>query len=219
MLKCLAACLGVVLLWFVLAYVLGSIPVNRDWQEPEHGVEIWLVDNGVHTDFVLPARNQQMDWHARFLDAHFPESPRGANFLEVGWGDRGFYLEARTWDELKISTAVKALFFLGSSLVHVKWSLKPRPAADCKPVCLRPGEYARLCAFVLESLRRDAKGGLVPVLGKGYGSLDTFYEGVGSYGFTYTCNSWTNEALKRSGVRAALWGPLPSSIMSKFATK
>ena len=38
-----------------------------------------------------------------------------------------------------------------------------------------------------------------------YGENDAFYEAVGSYNLFYTCNTWTNNALKAMHTDAALW--------------
>ena len=52
-----------VCLYFVVAFVLSSVPVNADFKECEKdSVEIHILTNGVHTDLVLPYRNQYMDW-------------------------------------------------------------------------------------------------------------------------------------------------------------
>jgi hypothetical protein len=52
-----------VCLYFVVAFVLSSVPVNADFKECEkEAVEIHILTNGVHTDLVLPYRNQYMDW-------------------------------------------------------------------------------------------------------------------------------------------------------------
>lgn len=36
-----------------------------------------------------------------------------------------------------------------------------------------------------------------------YGKNDIFYEAKGSYSLFYTCNSWTNQALKAANQKAA----------------
>ena len=52
-----------VCLYFVVAFVLSSVPVNADFKACEKdSVEIHILTNGVHTDLVLPYRNQYMDW-------------------------------------------------------------------------------------------------------------------------------------------------------------
>ena len=215
-LKGIAWFLGILAAYFGLAWSLGSIPVNRDWKQPAEGIEIYVLSNGLHTDLILPTRTQQMDWFAKFPFEHFTSPWPGAAFVEIGWGDRGFFLEARTWADVRTTTLLQAVFFLGSSAMHVGWSSSPSASENCKLVRLTSEQYSQLCAFVLRSFQTDAQGRLQPILGKGYDAYDTFYEALGTYSFVYTCNSWTNEALKVIGVRAALWSPLVGAVMSKL---
>src|SRR5215213_7018326 len=48
---------------YLLAALFGSlIPVNRGWVEPDQGVTVYLADNGVHADIIMPAVAQGLDW-------------------------------------------------------------------------------------------------------------------------------------------------------------
>src|SRR4030095_5395159 len=47
----------------LLGALIGAlVPLNADWQEPDRGITIYLADNGVHADLVLPASAQGLDW-------------------------------------------------------------------------------------------------------------------------------------------------------------
>ena len=53
----------------------------------------------------------------------------------------------------------------------------------------------------------------MPLIGRGYGWSDTFYESRRAYHFVRTCNEWTGEALRTAGVRMGVWTPAEQSIM------
>jgi uncharacterized protein (TIGR02117 family) len=214
LLKAVAVFVGLVALYLLAAVVLGSIPVNRDWRPPETGVEVFVVSNGVHTDFTMPVRSPEMDWTARFPFAHFERPWPKATHVEIGWGDRGFFLEARTWGDLRVGTALRALFFLSSTAMHVMWSSRPAPGPTHKRLVLTPEQYSKLCQFILASFQVDQDGAFRPILGKGYFEYDTFYEAVGAYSLVHTCNGWTNAALKTIGVRTAVWTPFVQGILA-----
>jgi len=211
--KVLGAFLCAVLLYVLTAVVLGAIPVHRDWQPPAEGVEVFVMSNGVHTDFLMPARTGTMDWFARFPFEHFPRAWPAATHVEVGWSDRGFFLEARTWGDVRVPTVLRALFFLSTAAMHVSWASRPEEGPRCKRVVLTEAQYARLCEFILRSFQTDERGALRPILDRGYQEYDTFYEAVGSYSFLHTCNGWTNAALKHIGVRTAVWSPFVQGIL------
>ena len=107
--------------------MLSSVPVNADFKECEkEAVEIHILTNGVHTDLVLPYRNQYMDWSKWVNPSQTKSGDSSAVNVAFGWGDKGFYLETKSWDELKFSTAFKALFYLVSSAMHVSFYQKLR---------------------------------------------------------------------------------------------
>ena len=48
---------------YLVAALLGSlIPVNRSWTEPAEGTTIYIADNGVHADIIMPVKAQGLDW-------------------------------------------------------------------------------------------------------------------------------------------------------------
>ena len=56
------ALLALPVAYFVAALIGSLIPVNSGWREPERGITIYLADNGVHADLILPVRAQGLDW-------------------------------------------------------------------------------------------------------------------------------------------------------------
>jgi uncharacterized protein (TIGR02117 family) len=192
----------------------GAIAVNRDFVEPPEGVEIQLVSNGIHVDFLVPLRSAEKDWSA-FLDRRdFPGAGADWKHVLFGWGNRAFYLETPTRADLRLSTAAKALFLPSASVVHVQL-LEGLFAEDasCRTLRLGAAAYAELCQHIESSFQRDAQGSVLRVAGRGYGSTDNFYEAAGSYHAFNTCNLWTNRGLKRAGVTTPLWSPFPRAIL------
>jgi len=49
-----------------------------------------------------------------------------------------------------------------------------------------------------------------------YGKNDVFYEARGRYHMFFTCNTWANNALKKSGLPAALWAPFDKGIFYQY---
>jgi uncharacterized protein (TIGR02117 family) len=177
-------------------------------------VPIWVFASDVHTDLILPVRHPAHDWSDEFPVEDFLGV--GACFtthVVFGWGDRGFYLEAGEWDELRLSTALRAMSYLGRSAMHVAYMTAPLTTDDQRRVVLSETQYRDLVAFIRAGFARDAHGRPQPIGGHCYTTHDAFYEGVGRYGLFYTCNTWTNEALRRIGVRTSMWAVFPHSIV------
>ncbi len=174
-------------LYLGAAAILGHVPANADWREPEVGVTIYVQSNGVHTGIVLPAGPGK--WRS------------------YGWGDRAFYLGTPRWQDIRPATLIAALLGSDTTLVHVD-DLDDFVADEYwRPLKLRPGEYARLRAFIATSF---APGG-APIAG--YTTRDRFYPARGRYSAVTTCNVWTGNALRTAGVRVGVWTPFAGDVM------
>jgi len=203
-------------IYFALALAGSLVPANWGWQPPERGITIFVRTNGVHTWIMVPAAAAGVDWRPLAPAAHIREPARAGGYLAIGYGNRDFYLNTPTWSDLSLPTAFAAAFGQGPGLVHVEHEPVPRADADHRPIRLSEPQYRRLAAHIRGSFELDAAGRTKPLLGRGYGPADIFYEARGSYNAYRTCNEWTGEALRKAGVRVGLWTPFSQSVMLRF---
>ena len=196
---------------YLLAAVVGSlIPVNRGWTEPEEGITVYIADNGVHSDIVMPARAAGLDWARVLPRSDVAVPPEDARWVAFGVGERAVYLETPRWRDLRLPVAMRALT-RGERVVHVEWVTTPDYAA--RELRLRPQEYRRLWSAIRASFR-DAKPRLIAH--KGYGRTDAFYEGVGHASAFSTCNQWVADTLRLAGVKASLWSPFAQGVTWRY---
>ena len=200
-------------LYFGAALLLGLLPANPGWREAQGGVTIFVRSNGVHTWIMVPKQAAGIDWRPWVPAAHLRDPARGGSHVALGYGNRTFYLETPTWGDLTMKNALLAGVGGGRSLMHADHDDAPRPSPDQKPIMLSVEQYRRMSAFIMASFQRDAAGRTMPLIGRGYGASDMFYEAQGPYDAVLTCNEWTGRALRRAGVRTGLWTPLAASIM------
>ncbi|HEX8644714.1 MAG TPA: TIGR02117 family protein [Allosphingosinicella sp.] len=196
------------------AAFLGTVSANPGWEEAEEGVTIFIRTNGVHTWIVMPKKTDAIDWRRYAPPEHLADRRYGAaSHIGVGYGNREFYLNTPTWADLTLPRALGAFSGGGRSLLHVEHIHDPRSETWQRPITLRRQEYAQLVSVILERFERAPDGRTIPVLGRGYGPSDMFYEASGGYSFYLTCNEWTGRTLRRAGVRTGLWTPFSESIM------
>lgn len=207
------AFLGVYLL---LAFGLAKITIFEEVaKKPE--TPVYLLTNGVHTDIVMPVKTDLIDWSEEFPYENTTGKDSQMNFLAVGWGDKGFYLQTPTWADLKFSVAFKAAFSLSTSAIHTTYYKAMTEGEDCVKMLMSKDQYARLIAYIQESLLTDENGEYIFIpTDQVYGKADAFYDARGSYNMAHTCNTWTNNALKASGQRAAFWTPFDSGIFAQY---
>jgi uncharacterized protein (TIGR02117 family) len=206
------ALLAIPLLYCGTMLLLGLMPVNAGWREADRGVIVFVNTNGVHTGIGMPAVNEIMDWRPYVPAAHL-RRPIAADYVFIGYGHRDFYLNTPSWAELSLSTAANAAFGLGPTLVHVDHVTGPGESSEQKALTLSPDEYRRLVDFIRPRFRLGTDGRTLPVLGRGYGDHDMFYEAEGGYSAWLTCNEWTGRALRAAGVRMGFWTPVEQSVM------
>lgn len=189
----------------LLVSLLSFIPVNTNqFAIDEPKVEIFILSNGVHTDIVVPVKNDTFDWSKQIKFEHTKAKDSTAKYLAMGWGDRGFYLETPTWADLKVSTALKATTGLSSSALHTTFYKSMKEDTYCKKIQISTIEYQNLVLFINESFETKSDEKIKIETDAVYGKNDIFYEAKGSYSLFYTCNTWANQALKSANQKAAL---------------
>ena len=191
--------------YLLIVTLLSFVSVNEDVAENHGEIPIYILTNGVYTDIVLPIKNDYHDWSTQLKFEHTKSKDTTYQYVALGWGDKGFYLETPTWADLKASTAIKAASGLSTSAMHVTFYKHLKENQSCKKLQVSLENYKKLIAFINESFQTKSGEFLKIETNAVYGKHDVFYEANGSYSLFYTCNSWANQVLKSANQKAALW--------------
>ena len=202
--------------YLLIVTLLSFVSVNEDLVENQQEIPIYILTNGVHTDIVLPIKNEHHDCSSQLKFEHTKSKDTTYQYVALGWGDKGFYLETPTWADLKASTAVKAASGLSSSAMHVTFYKNLKESKSCRKIQISLENYKKLIAFINESFQTKSGKFLKIETNAVYGKHDVFYEANGSYSLFYTCNSWANQALKSANQKAALWTISDSGIFRHY---
>ena len=186
----------------------------------EPRVEIFVVSHGYHSGLVLPRETLAEAAGRRGDAALVTVSQRFAGFhwLEIGWGDEGFYRHVPDAASLTFGLAIRALFRPGNpSVVHVVGLPgHPReafPRADLVRIELSSGGWARMLDG-LEASFNKGEGGAAPApLGPGLYGPSLFYRGTEAFHVLNVCNHWVARLLSAAGVPTApVLATLPSGL-------
>ena len=166
-------------------------PETRD--DGRRAVTIYVVSHGWHTGIAIPVHELPADtWPER---RDFPN----AVFLEVGWGDRGYYRAS----DPGTSTALRAALIGGPGVLHLVALPKPPPAvftqSEVVAVAVSRQGLKRLGAHISASYERNQHGETIP-LGPGLYGNSRFYASREHFHLFNTCNVWTARALRAAGV-------------------
>lgn len=217
LLKVIGIILGIVIIYVILGLVIPYIPVSAKDDGQKKEIPIYIYTNGVHTDIVMPVKNDLQDWSRKIPFGNTKSKKTDYQYIGIGWGDKGFYLDTPTWADLKFSTAVKAAFWLSDSAMHCTYYNTLKEGDDCKMIMISRNQYQNLVKFVEDKFDRDQNGNFVLIPTNAvYDDNDAFYDAKGTYSFLYTCNTWANNALKAAGQKAALWTPSDFGIFQHY---
>lgn len=215
-LKIFLVLFGFIILYLIAVFSLSKITVNQEPNtKPE--VEVYILTNGVHTDIVMPTKNDQIDWSQKVKFENTKVADSTYKYIAMGWGDKGFYLETPEWSDLKASVALKAASGLSNTAIHATYYKNLKEGDDCKKMMISKEQYDRLIQYISESFKKDASGNFLNIKTNAiYGKTDAFYEANGSYSLFHTCNTWANNGLKASGQKCCFWTATDSGIFSKY---
>jgi uncharacterized protein (TIGR02117 family) len=183
--------------------------------------EIYIVNHGYHAGIAVPraALAEQASRHG--LSALGYVATRFADFdwLEIGWGDEGFYRYVPTVESLTVALALRALFRPGNpSVLHVV-GVNNDPRAmfanpDLVPIGLSQAGFARVAAVLDATFARD-NGSLVPQeLGPGLYGTSLFFRANGAFHLFNVCNHWIARVLDAAGIPTApVLATLPSGLL------
>lgn len=212
--RSIAALILAVPLAYLLAALAGSlIPANPGWAEPDDGITIYLADNGIHADLILPASADGLDWAPLLPKTDFAAPNPDARWVAFGAGERHVYLDTPRWRDITLPTLWHALAG-GERVMHVEWVADPSYAE--REIRLRPQDYRRLWAAIRSDMALDSSGRPIRIDHPGYGPADAFYRARGKASAFRTCNSWVAGRLRLAGVKTSLWPPFAQGLLWRY---
>lgn len=182
---------GLALAGLVLAGC-ATRPPPRDLTAGPPTETIFLIERGWHTDIGLQAT--QIPDPLGQLRMTFP----GVHALLIGFGERAYLLHR----EHDVADMLAALIPGPGALLVTALTTSPEaafPTGDVVELHVSAHGLARMTDFITGSFERTSAGALRPIADGPYpGSL--FYASTTTYSGTYTCNTWTAEALQTAGL-------------------
>ncbi len=189
----------------------GELPPSGHCEFP-----IYVSGDRMHAELIVPVRTPIFDWNTVLNLNQIGRTPASQyRYLQFGWGDRIFYMQTPSWEQMNWASALRSLFYWrNSSAVFVKGhaTLPTYPSTSRQCVRLGRTDYLALMQFLQNSFQRDSQGQLQH-LGLGQDGDSSFYAATGYYSVLRTCNSWTAEALQAAQVNTPVWTALAPPIL------
>ena len=207
--RLLSMILAIPAIYLVAALIGSLLPVNRGWAEPADGTTVYIADNGIHADIVMPVKALGLDWGSFVPRRDIPTT----DWIAFGSGEERVYLNTPTWWDITPRTVWSALTG-GNRVIHAEYV--PSPDYAVRQIRLRPEEYRRLWTAIRADFALDAKSHPQRLAHPGYGCCDAFYRAQGKESAVRTCNSWVARWLQLAGVKTSLWPPFASGLTWRY---
>jgi uncharacterized protein (TIGR02117 family) len=199
---------------YMIAALIGSIlPVNRGWNEAGIGTTIYIADNGIHTDIIMPVEAQGLDWARLLPKSDFAAVPSGAAWIAFGSGEQHVYLDTPRWRDIRPHTVWSSLAG-GQRVIHAEYV--PSPYYAVRQIRLRPEEYRRLWTAIRADFALDRRGRPQLIDHPGYGPTDAFYRATGKASAIRTCNAVVARWLRLAGVKTSVWPPFDGGLTWRY---
>ncbi|RBQ30642.1 TIGR02117 family protein [Arcobacter sp. FW59] len=190
--------------------------ISQNYELNGSDYKIFIKSNGVHTDIVLPLKNDIFIWSEYFPFEDTKSKSDDFEYISIGWGDKGFYLDTPTWAELKVSTALIAGTGLGNAAFHITYYKDILEDDLTYSINISKEQYLSIVQSIKESLKYENDKPINIKTTAQYGKNDSFYEASGSYSIFHTCNTWTNNVLKKAKLPASKWVAFDDGILYQY---
>lgn len=159
---------------------------------------IYVINHGWHTGIAV----RRADIPERvWPEGVWPEQGdvADAEYLEVGWGARDFYMAS----EGTLGLALDAVLWPSPAVLHVVGFDGPVQQffrqREIVEILVSDRGFQRLAAFIGDAYAKDGSGRTM-VVGRGQYANSRFYAAREKYSLLKTCNTWTARALRSAGL-------------------
>lgn len=201
---------------YFLAVLIGLFVSTETKFKGEKKYTVYIATGDIHVDFILPFKTDILQWNNFINLREYKKLKFFPKYIQLGWGERAFYLDMIYLKNLTIEMALKAALFPTPTLMHVTlYSGLPKNIYRLKEVKLTQEQYEILVSYIKSSFKYN-EDKIISVPDRGYYNYydmkDNFYEGTGSYHLFNTCNMWTVEGMRKAGLKSSIFSPFKYGV-------
>jgi uncharacterized protein (TIGR02117 family) len=164
-LKTCYSILAVASFYYLCCLVLPLVHVNADYLYKNKGVLVYVAGDGLHSEIIVPVKNEVADWETVFNKADFDGAAEGKQWLCIGFTEKNFYRTNRRWDDMNYLSAFGQLCGFGESVMHVSYESEyPFDRKFIRKVYIGEEQYAKLCEFIKGSFTQNNDEALAPII-------------------------------------------------------
>ncbi len=194
-----------IILYLSTAFLLSFFPKKNSFQIKKEK-KVYIIYDDVHSDIAFNLQDISDNWIKNL--PILKNKKKG--YIAFGWGDKETYLNTPTWNDIKISTSLKALFINTPSLMHITYYPSINYFRGVKPIKISSNQNKKIKKSIFKSFNFQKN------IYNGYGYNDLFYDSPYKYNFIYTCNTWIGDVLREANISISYWTPLTTNIINSL---
>jgi len=192
-------------LYVSTAFLLSLFPTKNEFFIKKEET-IYIIYDEVHSDIVFNLEDISEKWIKNLPLVKDKEE----GYIAFGWGDKETYLNTPTWEQIKISTSLKALFINTPSLMHVTYYPHIKYFSGVKSIKVSQSQSIKIKKSIFKSFN------LKKEFYKGYGHNDIFYNSPHKYNVLHTCNTWIGNILRDANITMSYWTPFSTNVINSL---
>lgn len=191
---------AIAIVFLLLATLATALPGDATLYpaKPGRGVEIYVVDNGFHSDIAAP-RSAIVAAGGAIADA--TSRTTAQPWVLIGWGDEKFYEAQSPWQG-RIPDGVRALVGGRPTVVHL-WGVAARPdlawREGVRRIIVSPAGLAALLRRADRAFALGADGAPIERAVQ-HDADEGFFASSEGFSLVHLCNHWTAELLAAAGL-------------------
>lgn len=201
-------------LYLLLAFVLGLLSVNNQYDVDRGSIEIFLIEKGGHASIALPTQSDQINWTTVFSPQNTldPVTAELQPYVLIGWGSKTFYTKVQRWKKLKPSTAIQSLLFDRGAL-NITYINTPETHSKSRSIKITQTQYEAIIAQINSELSlQNGQPRVIDGTHNEENKTDAFYDSRSFYTPWKTCNQWTRNLLSKAKITMPLWAPFSQTL-------
>lgn len=199
--------------FFIISVFISFSGITNTPQDAEKNLySVYILKHEWHVGIIFK-RSETVD-----LLTALNNDFQNAKYIEIGWGDKDFYMA----ENETVWLVVKAALWPTASVLHVaEFNQHPRLMFDNDEIIeleLTKDNYRELCSYINQSFKLTDEQENVK-LGHGLYGNSQFYLSQEKYHLFHTCNVWAARGLKNAQVSIKPYKAITSQNVMKQLQK
>ncbi len=204
--------LTLTIFYFIISHILLFFTPNTNSSTQNSRYEVSIFHDRAHTEIIIKTKDLIPTLKTKLKP--FIKNLSGG-YLAFSYGDQYFMLHTKRWKDLGFKTALKALLINTPAVIKVGHYNAIKKDSSIIKIHISKSVLEKLQTYILNSFKRKDDA-LIALNISDKERYLYYFQAKKSYNLFYTCNTYTGNILRKSGLPVSLWTPLAYQVVYHF---